>query len=65
MKTTLRAAARWTLASTLMFGASAAFAQEGLGDIATTVRTDTFGPIGDLLGAASFLGGLIAAIMAI
>lgn len=64
-KTALRTARLPLALSAVFFGASAAFAQEGLGDVFTTIRTDTLGPAGDIIGAISFLAGVIAAILGI
>lgn len=46
---------------------TAAYAQSsgGLGEVLTNVRNDTLGPAGDFLGAGSFIGGVICAILAI
>lgn len=49
-------------AATLLASSSAYAQTGGLGDIATNLRTDTAGPIADLLGSLSFIFGLLAAI---
>lgn len=49
-----------------LMGGSPALAQSGgFGDIATNFRTDTMGPVADLLGSAAFVIGLIVAMMGI
>ncbi|QOF75204.1 hypothetical protein IG197_31970 (plasmid) [Aminobacter sp. SR38] len=37
----------------------------GLGEVLTNVRNDTLGPAGDFLGAASFIIGVVFAMLAI
>ncbi len=57
MKTSLLTAAA-VIATAPVFAQS----QGGLGDMATSLRTDSVGPVADLIGSLAFVAGIISAI---